>query len=91
MILSILKYHGERATGCFTRLYEFKWIYQRNGRMEVSFSPGKTSNCSFSKLKTFSDAIQIPRRRCDEVFFRRRRFSCNEKSTTFSDEELLLR
>ena len=49
-------YHGGSATRCFTRLYEFKWIFQRNGRMELSFSPGKTSNYSFSKLKTFSDA-----------------------------------
>ena len=72
-------YNGGRASRCFVRLYEFQWIYHWDGWMEVFFLARKTSNCSFFKAQTFSDAIGNPRVSRFENCFWQHEFSCEKK------------
>ena len=64
--------------------------------MELSFSPGKTSNYSFSKLKTFSDAKKFLVVGATTFFstttfyFGDDVFLAPRNQRFFSDEELLL-
>ena len=83
--------HGGHTTRCFTRLYEFQWIYQWDGRMEVCLWPGRRRIALLSKLRLSHTSWEFLNVRALKMIFSDADFLATRKPSRFSGEELLLR